>query len=35
MKMQGVEFEAEVLLLPLSGNDVVLGIHWFFELGPM
>lgn len=34
-KMQGVEFEADVLLLPLSGSDMVLGIHGFSQLGPV
>lgn len=34
-RMQGVEFEADVLLLPLSGSDLVLGIQWFTLLGPV
>lgn len=34
-KMQGVEFQADVLLLPLSGSDMVLGIHWLSQLGPV
>lgn len=28
-KCRGVEFKADVLLLPLSGSDVVLAVHWF------
>lgn len=34
-KMQGSEFKADVLLLPLSGSDLVLGIQWFSALGPV
>ena len=34
-KMQGIEFTADVMLLPLSGSDLVLGIHWFSQLGPV
>lgn len=34
-KMQGVEFKEDVLLLPLSGSDLVLGVHWFSQLGPV
>lgn len=34
-KMQGVEFTADVLLLPLTGSDLVLGIQWFAQLGPV
>ncbi|XP_074363021.1 uncharacterized protein LOC141703387 [Apium graveolens] len=29
-RIHGVEFEADVLLLPLSGSDMVLGIHWSY-----
>lgn len=34
-RMQEVEFEADVLLLPLGGSDLVLGIQWFSMLGPV
>ncbi|KMT17214.1 hypothetical protein BVRB_2g039170 [Beta vulgaris subsp. vulgaris] len=34
-RMQGVEFKADVLLLPLSGSDLVLRVHWFTQLGPV
>lgn len=34
-KMHGSEFSADVLLLPLSGSDLVLGIQWFSVLGPV
>lgn len=34
-RMQGVEFTADVYLLPLSGSDLVLGIQWFSSLGPV
>lgn len=34
-KMQGSEFSANVLLLPLSGSDLVLGIQWFSAFGPV
>uniref|UniRef100_A0A803MLE0 Uncharacterized protein n=1 Tax=Chenopodium quinoa TaxID=63459 RepID=A0A803MLE0_CHEQI len=32
--MQGYTFQADMLLLPLNGSDIVLGIHWFSTLGP-
>lgn len=31
--MQGYPFAANLLLLPLSDSDVVLGIQWFSTLG--
>lgn len=34
-RMQGVKFTADVMLLPLSGSDLVLGVHWFSQLGPV
>nr|CAD1842592.1 unnamed protein product [Ananas comosus var. bracteatus] len=34
-KMQGLEFEADLLLLPLKGCDIVLGIQWLIKLGPI
>uniref|UniRef100_A0A803N5L5 Retrotransposon gag domain-containing protein n=1 Tax=Chenopodium quinoa TaxID=63459 RepID=A0A803N5L5_CHEQI len=34
-KMQGIAFSADVFLLPLSGSDLVLGIQWFSQLGPV
>lgn len=34
-KMQGLSFNADVLLLPLTGNDMVLGVQWFSNLGPV
>lgn len=33
--MQGVSFTADVFLLPLNGSDIVLGIQWFSNLGPV
>lgn len=33
--MQGIKFSADVLLLPLSGSDMVLGVQWFTGLGPI
>uniref|UniRef100_A0A803N9K0 Uncharacterized protein n=1 Tax=Chenopodium quinoa TaxID=63459 RepID=A0A803N9K0_CHEQI len=33
--MQGVQFSANVFLLPLSGSDLVPGIQWFSLLGPV
>lgn len=34
-KMQGIQFSADLILLPLSGSDIVLGIQWFTVLGPI
>uniref|UniRef100_A0A803MT80 Integrase catalytic domain-containing protein n=1 Tax=Chenopodium quinoa TaxID=63459 RepID=A0A803MT80_CHEQI len=34
-KMQGIEFSADVFLLPLRGSDLVLGIQWFSQLDPV
>nr|CAD1844095.1 unnamed protein product [Ananas comosus var. bracteatus] len=34
-KMQGLEFNADLLLLPLRGCDTVLGIQWLKRLGPI
>ncbi|XP_074355720.1 uncharacterized protein LOC141695370 [Apium graveolens] len=34
-KMQGHSFNADVLLLPLTGSDMVLGVQWFSNLGPV
>ncbi|XP_021773518.1 uncharacterized protein LOC110737466 [Chenopodium quinoa] len=34
-KMQGYTFTADLLLLPLSGSNMVLGIQWFSTLGPI
>uniref|UniRef100_A0A803N6W0 Chromo domain-containing protein n=1 Tax=Chenopodium quinoa TaxID=63459 RepID=A0A803N6W0_CHEQI len=34
-KMQGYQFKADFLLLPLSGSDMVLGVQWFSTLGPI
>lgn len=34
-KMQGSDFSADVLLLPLRGSDLVLGVQWFSDLGPV
>ncbi|KAH9735939.1 hypothetical protein KPL71_017914 [Citrus sinensis] len=33
--MQGEEFRADLRLLPLGGCDMVLGIQWLVELGPV
>lgn len=32
-RIHRVKFEADVLLLPLSGSEMVLGIQWFSQLG--
>ncbi|KAG8374641.1 hypothetical protein BUALT_Bualt10G0017100 [Buddleja alternifolia] len=32
-KIQGVMFMADLMLLPLGGCDMVLGIQWFIQLG--
>nr|CAD1843957.1 unnamed protein product [Ananas comosus var. bracteatus] len=34
-KMQGLEFKADLLLLPLRGCDMVLGVQWLKQLGPI
>nr|CAD1832891.1 unnamed protein product [Ananas comosus var. bracteatus] len=34
-KMQGVEFDTDLLLLPFKGCDMVLGIQWLIQLGPI
>ena len=34
-KMQGYTFTADLLILPLSGSDAVMGIQWFTILGPV
>lgn len=34
-RMHGAEFQADVMLLPLSGSDMVLGVQWFSTLGPI
>lgn len=34
-KMQGKEFVTDVLLLPLGGCDLVLGVQWLSSLGPI
>ena len=33
--MQGVEFQADVLILPIEGSQLVLGIQWLVMLGPI
>lgn len=32
-KIEGVEFRADMLVIPLGGADVVLGIQWLITLG--
>lgn len=32
-KMQGVDFRADMLVIPLGGADIVLGIQWLITLG--
>ena len=34
-KMQGVEFQANVLILPIEESQMVLGIQWLVMLGPI
>ena len=34
-KMQGVEFQADVLILPIERSQMVLGIQWLVMLGPI
>ena len=34
-KMQGVEFQADVLILPIEGSQMVLGTQWLAMLGPI
>ena len=33
--MQGKEFKANMRLIPLGGYDMVLGIQWLAQLGPI
>lgn len=33
--MQGEQFNAELRLLPLGGSDMVLGVQWLKEFGPV
>lgn len=33
--MQGHKFEANVILFPLAGCDLILGMHWLKTLGPI
>ena len=33
--MQGKEFKADMRLIPLGGCDMVLGIQWLAQLGPI
>lgn len=33
--MHGTTFEADMRLLPLGGCDLVLGVEWLAELGPI
>ena len=33
--MQGKEFKANMRLIPLKGCDLVLGIQWLAQLGPI
>ncbi|XP_021848493.1 uncharacterized protein [Spinacia oleracea] len=33
--MQGISFEADVLLIPLGSCDMVLGVQWLILLGPI
>ncbi|XP_022023821.1 uncharacterized protein LOC110924092 [Helianthus annuus] len=32
-KMQGIQFKADVYVMPLGGCDLVLGVQWFTTLG--
>lgn len=34
-KMQGQQFQADLLVLPLEGCQMVLGIQWLIQLGPI
>ena len=35
MELPHKEFQADLRLIPLGGCDVVLGIQWIVELGPI
>jgi hypothetical protein len=35
LKLQGIEFEVELYVIPLAGCDLVLGIQWLRLLGPI
>lgn len=34
-RMHGVNFEADFLVLPLEGCQIILGIQWLILLGPI